>query len=192
MYIGYVDDIFRIADMQISEENAKNRQPRYVKMPTIDSNPNIEGPLRVTQEFKDNWKREKERIELNKKKEEKQRIENKLLRLFTRIHYLKLRLEKLSPRKYKNVTKISNIRIKIKELENEIEEIQTSSGIKYNDIDNDSPLKKLWINFTKVVKKVTKKIKKFINKHIELIDGILVAAVSTVSVLFFNMVLLKK
>jgi hypothetical protein len=186
MYIGEVDDVFRIAEMQVYEEKMKKPQePRIVKMPTIGSNPNIEGPLKVTQEFKDEWKREQARLEAIKKRNEQRITEEKLLKLFAKRKFLKLRLNDLNPDKYKNIPKITGIKIQIKDTEDQIREIQEKSGIKFEDIDNDSPLRNFWEKITQVTKKIVKKVKKFIKKHSDVIEGIFIAAISTISILFF-------
>ena len=191
MYVGQVPEIFRIADRLTDKERMAERakivtrKPRIVPMPTIGSNPNVEGPLHVSQEFKDNYYQNK----AVEKKKEIREYEKDLMGCLGKKERLQYKLTKLDPRKKKENKKIISINFQLRDLDEKIIELQKESGITLNKMSSESKLGKIWARVKSVVDTVVKKIKKFFKKHRDAIEGVLMVALPIIGTAFFRKLL---
>jgi hypothetical protein len=191
MYIGQVPEVFRIADRLTDKERMAERakivtrKPRIIPMPTIDSNPNVEGPLHVTQDFKDNYYQKK----VDAKKKEKREYEKELMECLGKKERLQYKLTRLDPRKKKENKKIISINFQVRDLDDRIVELQKESGISLDGIKPESKLGKIWGRVKSVVAVIVKKAKKLYNKYKDAIEGVLLVALPIVVTAFFKKLL---
>ena len=187
MYIGDVPEIFLIADRitekerMIERSKIKTRKPRIIPMPTIKINKGAEGPLHVSQEFKDEFYRKK----AEEKKKEKREYERELFECLGKKERLQFKLSKLDPKKKKDNKKIISINFRIQDLDEKIERLQRESGIDLKK-EGDSKLGKIWNRVKSTVKDVCKKVKKFWKKHSDAIEGVLTVVLPLVGAAFFK------
>lgn len=191
VYIGNVPEVFRIADVLTEKERMAERskittrKPRIVSMPTIDSNPNIQGPLYVTDDFKENFWKQK----IQQKKKDKREYEKDLLECLGKKERLEYKLSRLDTRKKKDNKKAIAIRFQLRDLDEKIEDIQKESGICLDKTDSQSKLGKIWGRVKSFVVKTYKKVKKFFKKHSDAIEGILMVALPVIGTAIFRKLL---
>ena len=191
VYIGNVPEVFRIADKLTEKERMAERskivtrKPRIVPMPTIDSNPNVQGPLYVTEQFRENFRKEKA-IE---KKKEKREYEKELLECLGKKERLQYKLSKLDRRKKKDCKKAIAIEFQLRDLDEKIEDLQKESGIVLDKQDSQSKLGKIWGRVKSVISKAIKKVKRFFKKHTDAIEGVLMVVLPIIGTAIFRRLL---
>jgi hypothetical protein len=191
VYIGPVHEVFRIADRIAEQERMAERskivtrKARVVPMPTIDSNPNIEGPLVVTQEFINKCYQKNQ----EDKAKEMKGYERSLLECLGKKERLQYKLTCLSPKKKKENKKIVSINFQLRELDERIEKLQEESGINLSKVDSGSKLGRIWNRVKSTVVKLYKKAKKFVKKHADAIEGFLIVAVPVIGAAIFKKLL---
>ena len=176
-YLGSnVPEVFRIADAQMEAENPKKeyvREPYEVPMPTIGSNPNVEGPIHMTKE-----EYEKRKIKQERKREKKTReAEIEIIQYLAREEMIRSKLAKLDPCKKKDSKKIAAYNIELKNLRANIEMLQDQYGIKIDSLDRGNKVSRFFARLKRKVDKVIKKVKKWYNRNNDLIIGVLGIAV---------------
>ena len=158
------------------------KMPKRKKpMPTLNSNPNIRGPLEVTQEYRDNY--EKQQLEEKRSNEEKERRsaeakrradEHSYMQMIAKRKRFELVLDDLDPKKKKDSIKIAEINAKLLNLDRKIKRYQVELGIDPNNINkSSSKLRNFWEAIKKKSKKVWKKVKKFFKRNKDTIYEIL-------------------
>lgn len=187
--IRTVPDIFRIADQEMKrrypEDQRPHRAPRILPMETIQSNPNIRGPLSVTQEYTDNWNRSK----AEEKQKKHHDYERDLIKKLAERERLRSKLTELDPSKKKQSRKIAAFNVQLKNLESSIKQIQKDSGINMDTLDYGTKLGRFWSKLKKKGKKLLKKIKKFYKDNQGLIEGVLAVVIPIVGSLLCKKIL---
>ena len=184
--------------------------PRIVPMETLPKS-NLRGPLSVSQEYRDKYNKDKEaekaRIEQERlaleekerkalmKKEEDQRKQNELkfMQMLSKRDRLRLKLEKLDPRKKKDSNKIAEINARLLSLDRKIQEAKDSGMINEHDLRTGSKLQRFWEAVKNRTKKIWKKIKKFCKKHrdviMDIVRVVLPVILTKISFLLFSKVI---
>lgn len=176
-YLGSnIPEVFRIADRQVDAENPNKeyvREPYEVPMPSIQSNPNVEGPIHMTKE-----EYEKRKIKQQKKREKKTReAEVEIIQYLAREEMIKSRLAKLDPCKKKDSKKIAAYNIELKNLRANIEMLQEQYGIKIDSLDRGSKVSRFFARLKKKATRIFRKIKKWYERNDDLIIGVLGIAI---------------
>lgn len=191
VYIGNVPEIFRIADAiaekerMVERSKIVTRKARVIPMPTIESNPNIEGPLYVTEEYKEKFRKEK----TQQKKKEKREYEKEILECLGKKERLQYKLSRLDKRKKKDCKKAIAIEFQLRDLDEKIEDLQKESGIRLDKQSKDSKLGKIWGRVKSVVATAIKAVKKFFKKHTDAIEGVLMVALPVIGASIFKKLL---
>lgn len=191
VYIGEVPEVFRIADRLTEKERMAERakivtrKPRIIPMPTIDSNPNVEGPLHVSQDFKDAYYQKK----VENVKKEKREYEKDLMACLAKKERLQYKLTRLDPRKKKDSKKVVSVNFQLRDLNERIVQLQKDSGINLDKLDCESKLGKIWGRVKTVVSKIFKKVTKFLKKHRDAIEGVLLVALPIIGTAIFKKLL---
>lgn len=180
---------FKIAD-QIIMGNLEPLAPRatvYRPMPRIQSSDTIQGPLRVTEEFK---RAHEEKVKERMRKDFQEGIkayEKKIIdQLAKKARYQK-NISKLNPNDPKEHKKIVVLNFKIRRINEKLEILQKESGINLNNINTGSRLER-FINFVKeTATKIVKKVKKFFKRNYDIIMG-----VASIVLPFFGAIIMKK
>lgn len=171
-------NIFFLADQNYDKyvipEKKKERPPRTVPMPTIDS-PNIRGPIQgPDEEYERAWNLKKK-----KEKEDEYKLhQDRMIDLLNLRDKFVNKLNKLNPTK-SNQREIAFINFNIEELNNKIKDLEEVSGIRLDALDQGSKVAKFWNRLKKTVKKTVKKVTRFLKKHKETIIPCLVIAIPT-------------
>lgn len=176
-YLGSnIPEVFRIADRQVDAENPNKeyvREPYEVPMPSIQSNPNVEGPIHMTKE-----EYEKRKIKQQKKREKKTReAEVEIIQYLAREEMIKSRLAKLDPCKKKDSKKIAAYNIELKNLRANIEMLQEQYGIKIDSLDRGSKVSRFFARLKKKATRIFRKIKKWYERNDDLVIGVLGIAI---------------
>lgn len=187
MYIGNVPEVFLIADRIAEKERMaerskiKTRKPRIIPMPTIEGNKGVEGPLHVSQEYKEQLYKQKAET----KKKEKRDYERELLECLGKRERLQFKLSKLDPKKKKDNKKIISINFRIQDLDEKIKYLQQESGINLNK-EGDSKLGRIWKRVKSTFSNACKAVKKFWKKHSEAIEGVLAVVLPIIGAAIFK------
>lgn len=176
-YLGSnIPEVFRIADRQVDAENPNKeyvREPYEVPMPSIQSNPNVEGPIHMTKE-----EYEKRKIKQQKKREKKTReAEVEIIQYLAREEMIKSKLAKLDPCKKKDSKKIAAYNIELKNLRANIEMLQEQYGIKIDSLDRGSKVSRFFARLKKKATRIFRKIKKWYERNDDLVIGVLGIAI---------------
>lgn len=171
-----IPEIFLIAD-KIMHERIKKEHPEWlikratpkkIPMPFIEGKPH-NGPLYVTED----WyvKRKKKQLKKKAKKRKDERID--LLEMQIRIKQIKRKLSKLDPGKKKDFKKIYDLNLELKDLECEIKAVEAETGQKVDELEEGSKLQRAiqWLKHK--FKQMKKKVCKWVDKHEDLVIGIL-------------------
>lgn len=172
-YLGSkIPEVFRIADEQVNAENPKKeyvREPYEVPMPSIQSNPNVEGPIHMTKE-----EYERKKIKQQRKYEKKTReAEVEIIQYLAREEMIKSKLAKLDPCKKKDSKKIAAYNIELKNLRANIEMLQEQYGIKIDSLDRGSKVSRFFARLKKKATRIVRKIKKWYERNDDLVIGVL-------------------
>ena len=190
-YIGKVPEVFLIADKLLEGERMAERskiitrKARIIHMPTIKGAAGVEGPLHITQEYKDEFYKKK----AVEKKKEKREYEREILECLGKKERLQYKMSKLDPKKKKENKRIISMRFRIQDLDERIEMLQRESGINLDKQDKDSKLGKIWNRVKPIVIKLYKKAKKFFKQHRDAIEGVLMVAVPVIGTAIFKKLL---
>lgn len=172
-------ECFRAADEIMAKRSPKKKIIRRVKevpVPDIDSNPNINGPLGVTEDFY-----LKEKAKKNKKIEKmKETADIDLIQLAAKKDMLIKKLNKLDIGKKKDAKKIATINIEIHNIDNKIKMIETQTGVKSKEIIKGTKWGRFFDKVKTKAKKIGKKIKKFITRNSEAIVGVIAVAIPSI------------
>lgn len=173
IYLGSnTPEVFRIAAEQVAAENPRKeyvKKPYHVPMPTIHSNPNVEGPIHMT---KDEYERQK--IKQQKKQEKKTReAEVEIIQYLAREDMIRSKLAKLDPCKKKDSKKIAAYNIELKNIRANIEMLQEQYNIKINELDHGNKISRFLGRMKRKVQRVWKKVKKWFKRNEEVVVGVL-------------------
>lgn len=166
-----IPDVFVCADKMMAEkypQPVKARPKKSVPMPDIDSNPNLEGPLCVTQEWYDKKSSKREK----KRRKEQREYEIEMIQLITRRDLLRKKLGELNPGKKKDSKRIAAINIELTNIRDELKMLETQSGLHIDEVDKGTKVGRFIGKMKMKIKKVAKKIKKFYKRNTELIYGV--------------------
>lgn len=137
------------------------REPIPIPVKTIDSNPNIQGPLRVTKKW---YVKEKEKANARRNKS-KAEAEMQVIQLIAQRDMLRGKLSKLDPLNKKDSKKIAAANCRLKLIEDHLQCIKDQYGFNINELDHGTRIGRFLARWKRKAKKVVKKIKKFINRH---------------------------
>lgn len=180
-----IPEVFKIADRMMEEkypQPKKVKKPRKVPMPDIKSNPNVEGPLYVTEE----WYNKKVAKREKKIKKMQREYEIEMIQLIARRDMLKKKLGELNPGKKKDSKKIAAINIELINIREDLDEITAMSGLNITDIDNGTRLGRFLGRLKIKAKKIWKKTKKFYRRNSELIQGICAIVLPVIGSLIYK------
>lgn len=166
-----IPEVFKCADRIMAEkypQPVKAKRKKVVPMPDINSNPNIEGPLCVTQEWYDKKSAKKEK----KRRKEQREYEIEMIQLVARRDLLRKKLGELNPGKKKDSKRIAAINIELTNIRDDLKMLETQSGLHIDEIDKGTKLGRFIGKIKMKVKKAAKKVKKFCKRNSELILGI--------------------
>jgi len=185
-YMGSnIPEVFRVAAEQVARENPKRdyvKKPYTVPMPTIHSNPNVEGPIHMTRE-----EYEKQKIKQQRKREKKAKeAEVEIIQYLAREEMIRSKLGKLDPCKKKDSKKIAAYNIELKSIRANIEMLQEQYNIKINELDRGNKISRFLGRLKRKARKVVKKAKKWFKRNEELISGILGIAVPVLIATFLG------
>lgn len=180
-----IPEIFKIADRAMAKKYPQEKyvtKPKVVPMPDIDSNPNVQGPLRVTEKW---YVKKKRRQQINRLKDQTD-CQKEMIRLLTRKEELRYKLGTLDISKKKDAKKIASINIELKYIDADIEMLEMQSGIKASELDRGSKLGRFVGKVKMITKKVSKKVKKFFKRHKEVVSAIASVLVPVLGGLIFK------
>lgn len=176
-----VPDIFKIADREMEKRIPKSdrlTEPREIPMPYIDSNPNVPGPVYVTND----WYFKKKRKRMIEKAKEKRDVHIEMIQLLARKDMLRIKLGDLDPGKKSDSKKIAAINVDIKDINAELEMLAFQYNINLEELDKGSRLGRFVGRMKRRFKKAVKKIKRFWEDHSEFLinmGAIILPVVST-------------
>lgn len=110
--------------------------------------------------------------EERKAAERKREAEAAIIELVTRKEYLINKLDTINIKKKKNASKISEMKIELKDIDIEINRLKNEFNIYVEDTEDESKIKRGFRRFKSKMSRAGKKIKKFFNKNSELILGL--------------------
>ena len=161
-----VPTIFKIADREMEKRyppNDRMTKPREIPMPYIDSNPNVQGPVYITND----WYYKKKKKKMVEKAKEKRDVHIEMIQLLARKDMLRIKLGELDPGKKQDSKKIAAINVDIKDIDAELEMLSWQYGINIEELDKGSRLGRFIGRLKRNVKKVVKQVKKFCEEHSE-------------------------
>ncbi|MCM1215446.1 MAG: hypothetical protein NC548_13115 [Lachnospiraceae bacterium] len=170
-YHGSKPEVFEVAQAIIDKENPKKeyvRKPYEVPMPTIDSNPNVEGPIHMTKEHY-----ESEKIKQQKKRQKKTKeAEIEVIQYLAREEMIRSKLAKLDPSKKKDAKKIAAYNVELKNIRDNIEMLQMQYGVKINELDRGTKIGRFMARLKRKATKVFRKVKEWFKRNKEMVIGV--------------------
>lgn len=163
-----VPKIFRIADKEMEKEyppEDRCTEPKVIPMPYIDSNPNVQGPMYVTND----WYYKKKKNKMIENAKEKRDVHIEMMQLIARKDMLRIKLGELDPGKKQDSKRIVAINIEIKDIDAELSMLSWQYGINIEELDKGSRLSRFIGRMKRRVKKIGKKIKRFWEDHSDFI-----------------------
>ena len=161
-------NIFKIADHEMEKIYPKSdrlTKPREIPMPYIDSNPNVPGPVYVTND----WYMKKKKKRMIKRAKEQREVHIEMIQLLARKDMLRTKLGELDPGKKRDSKKIAAININIKDIDAELEMLSMQYGININELDKGTRLGRFIGRLKRKSKKVIKRIKRYFKDNGEFI-----------------------
>ena len=159
-----VPEIFKIADREMDKRYPREDRlikPREIPMPYIDSNPNVPGPIYVTND----WYCKKKKKRMIEKAKETRDVHIEMIQLLSKKDMLRFKLGELNPGKKKDAKKIAAINVNIKDIDAELEMLAFQYGIDLKELDHGSRLGRFIGRLKHKVRKITKKVKRYINDN---------------------------
>lgn len=155
-----VPEIFKIADREMEKRYPKSNrmtEPKVIPMPYIDSNPNVPGPVYVTED----WYFKKKKKRMIEKAKEKRDVHIEMMQLLARKDMLRIKLGELNPGKKSDAKKIAAINVDIKDINAELEMLSMQYNINLEELDKGSRLGRFIGRMKRKAKKIVKKIKRY-------------------------------
>lgn len=155
-----VPEIFKIADREMEKRIPKSdrmTEPKEIPMPYIDSNPNVPGPVYVTND----WYFKKKRKRMIDKAKEKRDVHIEMMQLLARKDMLRIKLGELDPGKKNDSKRIAAINVDIKDINAELEMLAWQYNINLEELDHGTRLARFIGRMKRRFKKVAKKIKRY-------------------------------
>lgn len=156
------------------------KEPIEIPMPFIKGDPNVEGPLIVTED----WYVKKKKKKLTAIAREKKDMQIEMMRLLGKRDLLRDRLGKLDPGKKKDSKLIVSINIALKDIDAELSMLQEQSGIKLTELDHGTKFQRRVSMVKKKVGGFFKKVKKFFKRHSDTIMDIASVAIPIAIAIF--------
>lgn len=110
--------------------------------------------------------------EARRKERQRKEAENTLIKLISRKNYIKAKLSNLDPGKEKHSRMIAQFNIELNNIEEQINSIQTQTGIYLDKVEEGSRLKRFIGKVTTKCKSKARGIKKFFKKNKDLVVGL--------------------
>ena len=183
-----VPDIFKIADREMEKKyppNDRLTKPKEIPMPYIDSNPNVPGPIYVTND----WYYKKKKKKIVERAKETRDIHIEMMQLLAKRDMLRIKLGKLNPANKKDSKKIVVINVKIKDINAELEMLSWQYNINLEELDKGSRLGRFIGRVKRKVKKITKVIKNLWEDHSDFILNIGSIILPFISTIIFKKLL---
>ena len=152
--------IFKDADREMEKKYPKENRltkPREIPMPYIDSNPNVPGPLYITED----WYLKKKKKKMIKDAKEKRDIHIEMIQLLARRDMLRIKLGELNPGKKQDSKRIAAINVNLKDINAELEMLSWQYNINLEELDKGTRVGRFIGRMKRKVKKVVKKVKKY-------------------------------
>ena len=167
-----VPRIFKIADKMLEEEHKNDPKPvkriREVPVPFIKGNPNVTGPVIVTED----WYLKKKKKKIAERSRDIKETQIEMMRLLAKRDRLKFKLGKLDYTSKKESKEIICINIELKDIDAELKMLQKQSGVDLNDLEKGTRFSRFIGLINRKTKKICKKIKKWYKRNRELIVGL--------------------
>ena len=180
-----VPEIFRIADREMEKLYPKSDRlttPREIPMPYIDSNPNVQGPVYVTNDWY--FKKKKKKM-INRAKEQRD-VHIEMIQLLSRKDMLRTKLGELDPGKKRDSKKIAAINISIKDIDAELDMLSMQYGINLQELDKGTRLGRFLGRLKRKSKKIIKKVKKYIKENSEFLMNMVTIIFPFISTFIFR------
>jgi hypothetical protein len=163
-----VPDIFKIADREMEKKYPPEKrmtEPREIPMPYIDSNPNVPGPVYITED----WYFKKKKKKMINRAKEKRDVHIEMIQLLARKDMLRIKLGELDPGKKSDSKRIAAINVDIKDIDAELEMLAWQYGINLKELDKGTRLGRFIGRLKRKGKKLIKKIKRYFEDNGEFI-----------------------
>lgn len=180
-----VPNIFKIADREMEEKfppNDRLTKPKEIPMPYINSNPNVPGPIYVTND----WYYKKKKKKMIERAKETRDVHIEMMQLLARKDMLRIKLGKLDPSNKKDSKKIVAINVKLKDINAELEMLSWQYNIDLEELDKGSRLGRFIGRMKRKVKKITKVIRNLWEDHSDFILSIGSIILPFISTLIFK------
>lgn len=155
-----VPNIFKIADREMEKRYPKNNRltkPREVPMPYINSNPNVPGPVYVTED----WYLKKKKKKMIERSKEKRDVQIEMIQLLARRDMLRIKLGELNPGKKQDSKRIAAINVNLKDINAELEMLSMQYNISIKELDKGTRVGRYIGRLKRKTKKIVKKIKRY-------------------------------
>lgn len=163
-----IPEVFKVAQDYVDKKYAKEEEiwePIPVPMPTIRSNPNVYGPLRVTKKW---YIKEKEKA-MSRRAESKAEAEIEMIRLMAQRDRIRSKLSQLDPGNKKDSKKIAALNCRLNVINDYINEYKEQYDFNIEELDHGTKLGRFIGNMKRKIKKTFKKVKKFFKEHEEVL-----------------------
>ena len=179
-----IPEIFKIGMAQVDARFPKPldtiRTPIKVPMPTIESNPNVLGPIKVTRKW---YVEEKQKL-MMEKSQTKAEAEMTVIQLLAQRERVQSMLAKLDPSKKKDSKKIAALNCKLDVIDRNLAGYRAQYGIDIENLDHGSRVGRWMGRVKKKIKKIVKKVKRFCKNYKEEIIAGLTALGSFIFAVF--------
>lgn len=159
-----VPKVFRDADKEMEKrypQDKKQTTPKEIPVPYIASNPNVPGPIYVTED----WYLEKKEEQLIERAKDKRDAHIEMMQLLAAKDRLRIKLSKLDPGKKKDSKMIAAINVRIKDIDAELGMLEMQYGINLKELDHGTRLARFVSRIKRKAKKVVKKVKRYIRDN---------------------------
>lgn len=183
-----VPEIFLIADREMEKRyppEDRLTKPREIPMPYIDSNPNVNGPVYVTND----WYFKKKKKRMIEKAKEKREVHIEMIKLLARKDMLRTKLGELDPGKKRDSKKIAAINIDIKDIDAELDMLSMQYDINLKELDKGTRLGRFIGRMKRKLKKMKKVIKRYWNDNNDFIINMATIVIPVISTLIFKLIL---
>lgn len=171
----------QVKDPRVLEKPCKGVME--IPMPTIHTDPNLKGPIQIDEQWAKKQDTKNKKAKSKDKEKTRRKYEAEVIRLITTRDRLRRVLNKLNPMKKKDSKKIAKINIALRSIEYDLNEIEKEMGVKVDNIETGSKVKRFFNNVKETIKSGWKKVKKFFRRNMDTIGSILTVAASIIGAL---------
>lgn len=173
-----------IADKKNEEQGKPQKHKKAIKhpvpiqMPFIHSDPEVSGPLYVTED----WYVAETKKQVYERSRQIKEYQLDMMDLLARRDLLRHRLAKLDPGSPHDAEKIVEINVELKNIYIKLKFLQNMTGVNMHELDHGTKFARFINMAKKKISKKVKKLKKWVINHIEPICGIVASIIPIVGI----------